>query len=218
MSNGEVAAVASGESLDDYLVSIASGLADARVRLAAEPAATLPGQPAVTYQIPRLDFELKLQVSVESRPVTAAPVGEGRFRRVVVAPPTGRTQSEAASTIRGSFVAVPVEGGVPRPVLELSVRETEEDDRVGVSVRVRDVSGDAVEGVEVELNVDRELSAALNGRELAAATGLGAGVVSTDVDGVASTTLLIASDEPADTGIVVVGEIGTTRDTLLYRT
>lgn len=205
-----------GDGLDDFLVSLADGLADARDRLA-EPTPEGATGTLVTYQLPRLEFELKVNISTvattSGRPSKATPTK----KKIQVAPPTSRTESASVSVIRGVFVAVPVDGGIPRPVLQVMVRDTDSGGRT-CEVSVHAVDGAPVVGAEVALDVDRELSHQLNGRAIATATGLGAGMLITDAAGNASTALSIAGSEPAGTAIAVTAEAGGARDTLVYRT
>lgn len=205
-----------GDGLDDFLVSLADGLADARDRLA-EPTPEGASGALVTYQLPRLEFELKVNVSTVTTRSGRETMARPTKRRIHVAPPTSRTESASVSVIRGVFVAVPVDGGVPRPVLQIMVRSTDSGGRV-CEVSVHAVDGAPVVGVEVALDVDRELSQQLNGRALATATGLAAGIVVADADGIGRTTLSVAGSEPAGTAIAVSAEAGGARDTLVYRT
>ncbi len=150
--------------IDDYLLSLADSLQLAQQRLYQNRILSTDGQPAMVYQIPKLEFELKMTLEIEQQ------VNEdGQSKPVIKGAPvtnltsTKRQVAEAASTIRGSFLAVPREGGKPPPVVSISLLKgggkagnTGRGDKV--TVHVQSAVGADQENVKVEFNVNRDLS------------------------------------------------------------
>jgi hypothetical protein len=92
---------------------------------------------------------------------------------------------------------------------------------VVLNVYVNHANGEPAADVEVEVNIDRERSDALNKSEsrsaLKPATELSEGVLLTTVDGVASTQLLIATQETKQNRIIVVIDCQGQTETIHYR-
>lgn len=155
-------------TIDDYLIGLADGLQKAQRQLAQISVALQPGEAPVTYQIPRVDFELKLsfEITNSSSDGSDGPSTPGgkvlRFRP----PGTQRggattTTAEAVSTIRGALVAVPTLGGKPPPVIRTTLRQIDRN-KLEVRVLVTSAAGERLSGVDVQFNVDRELSKRLS--------------------------------------------------------
>src|SRR3954453_16837885 len=53
-------------SIDDYLLGLADGIQKAQRQLSQMAITIQPGEAAVTYQIPRVEFELKMSLEVAS--------------------------------------------------------------------------------------------------------------------------------------------------------
>lgn len=228
-------------TIDQYLVSLADGLRKAQEELSGLHV-TRPGESPLSYHIPSLEFELKLAFEMseeaeEEGPTpamlrhTAGPERVERFapaldipftvpplRGELLNPETTSTetfQAEAASTIRGRFTAVPANGGAPLPVLSVSARAVDRDDAVEIVARVGNALGEALEGEEVEFNVDREYSNHLNWAsveageldeedvELPAGTEIETAVATTDPDGEASSVLRVTGTAGQQVAIVV---------------
>jgi hypothetical protein len=146
-------------SIDDYLLGLATGIQKAQQQLSQQAVTIRPGEAAVTYQIPRVEFELKMSLEVVS---PADSGGDGatllRFRPASPARGgVGATTSDVASTIRGAFVAVPVHGGKPPPDIRITLRRISAG-TYEIAVRVASAAGERLAGVEVQFNVDRERS------------------------------------------------------------
>jgi hypothetical protein len=146
-------------SIDDYLLGLAAGIQTAQRQLSQQAVTIRPGEAAVTYQIPRVEFELKMSLEVVS---PADGGGDGatllRFRPASPARGgTGATTSDVASTIRGAFVAVPVHGGKPPPDIRTTLRRVNAR-TYEITVQVASAAGERLAGVEVQFNVDRERS------------------------------------------------------------
>src|SRR5690606_8997959 len=108
-------------SIDDYLLSIAEGIRLAQGRL--DQLQSNAGS-TWSYYLPKLEFELKMTVEMVENKQLSAKLGSERLRpladrHLMLRPinPTPSTQSqitvEAASVIRGTFVAVPANAGRP---------------------------------------------------------------------------------------------------------
>ena len=219
--------VAEGEAIDDFLVSLASGLASAQQQLSELTANDALGTSGVTYQIPRLDFELSLQIHTQSSTGGSDTNGYNQ-RRVkrktrVQAVNSSSNDLTANSMLKGSFVAVPVNGGRPKPVVGLSFAESESALEIDVIISVAEMTGEPQVGVEVEVNVDKELSAEVNAREgietmLSPDTRISSGVVKTNAQGIAQATLHLAKDEAAGINIAVTADAQNVSTSLMYRT
>ena len=207
------------DSLDDYLVSLADGLAEAQLRL--DDMAAVSGPEGIRYQIPKLEFDLKVDFSLQ---VNTEESGEPVKRFLIKAKNDSSTSTNSkqsvTSTLSGSFVAVPVNQGTPAHVIETElIRKSAKE--VLLNVYVNHANGEPAADVEVEVNIDRERSDALNKSEgrsaLKPATELSEGVLLTTVDGVASTQLLIATQETKQNRIIVVIDCQGQTETIHYR-
>ncbi|MCP4667235.1 MAG: hypothetical protein GY849_12810 [Deltaproteobacteria bacterium] len=206
-------------SVDDYLLSLADSLHQAQKQLSRMKLPAQPGQPAITYQIPRLDFELKMSFEVTKRgeKETAASGGSGTGV-TLRARPVGQQQAgaqtttaEAASIIKGSFVAVPAEGGKPPSVIKTSL-ERISSRLLKINVDVKSAAGENLSGIQVQFNLDRDLSRTLNKAQgldiqLQADTDLWDGMVPTDADGNAVTNLHVDPEEPVNAYVAVIVDV-----------
>lgn len=203
-------------TIDDYLISIADGLRYASDTLSRADA----GHQGVRYYVPKLDFELRMtlkvvedtSLSTRYRRDAASAAGDRHLTFSPVTPEvSGRSNfsAEIVSTLRGSFVAVPANDGLPAPRLALRV-DADDPRAVRVEALLRDAAGKALPGVEVEFNLDRDDSATLSQATvgaafaLAAGTALDAGVATSGADGVASAILRVDPAQAAGSQLVVV--------------
>jgi hypothetical protein len=207
-------------TLDDYLVGLANGIRQAQAQLNAIVVDGPPGQPAVGYQLPRVDFELKLSFALAS---TANSGGSAAPRLLARAPQPGGVggngfTAEGTSTLRGSFVAVPLAAQRPPVLLTIGFKVRRETE-VELVATVADALGVAQVGVEVEFNIDRERSATLGGADavpLDEATHITPAVVATDAEGRAVAVLHISERESAGALIAVsVDALGVTETALM---
>lgn len=205
-------------TLDDYLVGLAQGIRQAQMQLNALVVDGPPGQPAVGYHLPRVDFELRLSFALShSAGAAGAPPS---LRLLARAPqPAGGDQftAQGQSTVRGSFVAVPL--AAQRPPVRLTIGFSRRSEReIAIIADVRDALGVAQVGVAVEFNVDRERSQLLAGGDIApldAGTLVEPAVVETDADGRAAATLRISEREaPGALVAVTVDALGATETAL----
>ncbi|RKG55855.1 hypothetical protein D7X30_25245 [Corallococcus sp. AB011P] len=186
-------------TLDEYLLELADGLAKAQQELGGISAAGAPGR-QFTYYVPKLEFELRMDLRVETSTTTTGPVATGKILKMrpvrLADVASSQTKTEIVSVIRGSFVAVPANEGLPPVVLD--ARCVIGDGGVpGVVVRVRNAAGEALPGVEVEFNLDRRTTQSLSGVAPLAGTDVVLAVVRTDAAGEARTTLRVAAGEQA---------------------
>lgn len=148
-------------SIEDYLVGLAASLQQAQRQLSE---LALPGdglRPAVSYQLPKLDFELKLALEISAQQSQRSGTGVALRGRLLNATGTSRQVAEAASVITGSFVAVPVGGGKAPPELSTELQRISPV-QLKISAKLATVGGEPLEGVDVHFNTDRGLAAALN--------------------------------------------------------
>lgn len=143
-------------SIDDYLLGLAHGVQKAQRQLSQMAISLQPGEAAVTYQIPRVEFELKMSLEVVSPADDKSGAALLRFRPANPAR-GGATTSDVASTIRGAFVAVPVHGGKPPPDIRTTLRQIDPR-KYEITVQVASAAGERLRGVVVEFNVDQERS------------------------------------------------------------
>lgn len=151
--------------IDDYLLSIADSLKQAQTRLNQNRILSTDGQSSIVYQIPRLDFELKMTLEI-ARQATQ----EGQEKPVIKGAPisnltsTKRQIAESASTIKGAFVAVPSDGGQPAPIIKTFLRKGASN-LYSVIVHARSAAGSDLAGVKVEFNISRDLSKAWSAQD-----------------------------------------------------
>lgn len=205
-------------TIDDYLLSIAEGLHRAQAEL--ESPAGVGAQATYSYYVPKLEFELRVTVQMERSKSSS-----GLERRTLLlrpASPELSSASQAVSVVRGTFVAVP---NAARTALRAASSVSWKDGRHGlVAVRVTDGAGAPQPGVEVNFNVDRDLSRKANQEagatiELSPDTTFVQGVVRTDATGRAESMLSISSKEAIGTVVVLLldaaGQTETIRHTLV---
>lgn len=197
-------------SIDDYLLALADGIHKAQRQLSQISIALQPGQPAITYQLPRVDFEFKVTFGLTRSDDPTAAAGGALRLRPASSEPSGRnhTSAEAASIIKGSFVAVPALGGKPPAVISTRL-ERLAGRRLSITVQVASAAGEKMANVPVELNVDRELSRRLNRGQNDASrdTDLWHGRIETNSDGIAQTVLKVSPSEPVGSYVAVLIDV-----------
>lgn len=232
-------------SIDDYLLGLAAGIQKAQRQLSQMAIATQPGEAALTYQIPRVEFELKMSLEVVTpADNTANNATLLRFRPASpVRGTAGAATSDIASTIRGAFVAVPVHGGLPPPDIRITLRQINPR-TYEITVRVASAAGERLAGVEVQFNVDRQRSRELkitpggsglpagiyNAKDatydfaafasaagLYPGTGFWDGLVATNADGIAVGVLNIDAQEPTGTPIATMVDVLGQTETIVFK-
>jgi hypothetical protein len=213
-------------TLDDFLLSLADGITRAQEELS-RGASAGPGGRHFVYHMPRIDFELKMNMRVVQDDVLT-----GRYQQLRPGLASGKhllfrplaseeasSVLEIAAVVRGAFVAVPANNGLPAALITTSV--TKRDARAAiVTVTARNAAGEALPGVEVQVNVDREESLALNlasGRIMTvnAGTRFERAVVTTDDSGVATAVLQIAVGQQPGLLVLVIDALERT-ETVVY--
>lgn len=221
-------------SLDDYLLAVADSIHQAQLKLSRMRIPAQPGQPSITYQLPRLDFELKMSFEVAQK--SSKEGGTGGL--VLNARPVSAQQAsarsstaEAASIIKGSFIAVPLDGGKPPSVIRTSLYRNSSRS-LEITVTVQSATGENLSGVEVQFNIDLDRSYALNQLEgitetpaegaapqpyhLKSGTFLAAGKVTT-IEGRAVNTLTVDSAEVRGAYIVIIIDVSGETQTIVFK-
>jgi hypothetical protein len=197
-------------SIGQLLVALADGVREAERALAAGPQIDEGGRAVTRYALPYLDFSIDVDVEV------ANPPAAGGVRGLPVLRLFTRTQGsenrEIRSSVSGRLVAVPAGDGLPVPRIRLSPGPN-----IGGTARIELVvsnsAGELLAGQPVELNLDLKASETLSKARGVPSlprrdgTRLAAGIVTTDNQGRAATSLLIG-DEPARALLVVTASIG----------
>ncbi len=169
-------------TIDQYLLNIAEGLRQAQEELS-QMQVTRPGEGTFTYHIPSVEFELKLTFELEQdappgsseiNPFAMTGVLPGSLQKIPRIPtikarpvnpntaPSGSFEAGASSSLKGKFVSVPANGGVPVPVLEVTAEPGDSGNVVTIIAEVSNAAGEALAGTNVEFNIDREFSELLN--------------------------------------------------------
>ncbi|MGQ0595196.1 MAG: hypothetical protein ACT4QB_21935 [Gammaproteobacteria bacterium] len=217
-------------SVDEYLISLANSINHAQRYISQLRIAGQDGQPSVTYQLPRVEFELKLQFQLDRRHPPSGHsqrnVAKGEGGGFLEARPLSLEAGEmdsstaaAASTIKGSFVAVPVHGGTPPPVVTIAwKRAADGARRIAITVSVRSAIGEPLIGREVQFNLDKDLARRLNAlwssvpdAQVLKNTTLQYGVQPTKGNGKAENTLTIGDALPELKVPVVIDVLGITK-------
>lgn len=204
-------------TIDEVLLSIASGLVEAQAQLATLHSLDARGLPGPTYLLPELEFELRVATKVSKT--------EGRPTKLLVRPlqPSeavgGAFQAEIVSTLRGRFVSIPPNQGVPPLTSTSNVTKLDSHlRRIEVEVRA---GGQPVPGIEVHFNVDAERSRTLSELDeitlesLGPATALAPATARTDTRGWANTELVLDPGAPSGASIVVVVDVGDRSESLV---
>jgi hypothetical protein len=225
-------------SIDDYLLGLADGIQKAQRQLSQMALVVQPGEAPVTYQIPRVDFELKMSFEMTTTPDDGST--SLRFRPAGGRRGGGSTTTEASSVIRGSFVAVPVHGGKPPPVIRTTLRRISSR-KLEVTVTVTSAVGEKLSGIDVQFNVDRDLSKKLTPvadssfpsavfdtsfmdeasfdqpSDLQPGTKFWDGLVTTNEAGIAVGVLNVDPLEPAGTRVAAVVDVLGKTETIVFK-
>jgi len=214
-------------TLDDYLLSLADGVALAQHELSRTAAAGPPGK-QFAYYLPKLEFELRMTMQVtQSQELSDryAPVrmGEVRDKHLLFSPVTNTTQSqtEVVSILKGSFVAVPANDGLPAIVLSTALQELG-GGQVEIVVEARTAAGAVHPGLSVEANLDRDDSATWSAEEGVTSldwsgTTLDAAVIDTDAQGRSRFVLTVGAAMAAGAQLVLTFDAAGQTETLIYQ-
>ncbi|MEL6535760.1 MAG: hypothetical protein AAFQ98_10130 [Bacteroidota bacterium] len=176
------ASEAAAFALQDILVGLAEGLNEAQEALQDQDPYDALGRPNTRYQLPYLDFTLKVTSEFESQTQSTSSGSTGGaytapyYRRMLFRPAatTRKSQSssqevEIISTLSGRFVANNPTEGRPQTILQVKVKEfsiTSTQAKIDLETLVSNAAGEALDGVLVEYNLDEEMMDRLNTREL----------------------------------------------------
>lgn len=191
-------------ALQDILSGIADGLNSAQENLNNAQPYDAFGRPNTIYQLPYLDFSLRVTTSSVSSPQHSKKMAFGRlpmqtcyFNINPLASPDS-AEKEIISTISGRFVASPSNDNGPQRILELEEGKISKNDNaydVNIKVICKDVMGEVYKGVKVEFNFDLEASNLLTDKVITKTPVLNSGIVETEEDGAADVVLTIPKDE-----------------------
>ncbi|MDO6564489.1 hypothetical protein Q4488_13950 [Amphritea sp. 1_MG-2023] len=213
--------VAKGQNLDDFLINLAEGLSKAQSRLNQYPVVNAMGQQSMVYHIPRMEFELKLQMTAAESSVPASS-GRGtsiqkkaKLQFLPVKTTQQNNSSSATSIIKGVMVAAPIDSVVTPVQLSLSVTKIgARKAEVTVSALTTEAS---IKGALVELNIDRELSEKMSKAALKPATRLNQATLVLAENGSAVAGLTISNQESEGQVIALTADLLGQSQTLLYR-
>ena len=213
-------------TLDDFLLSLADGITHAQDVLS-RAGNTGVGRRQFVYHMPRIDFEMKMNMRVVQNEALSARyqqlrpglVSDKHLLFKPLATQESSAVTEVAAVVRGAFVAIPVNNGLPVAVITTAVSSAAERTAV-VRITVRNSAGEALRDVEVQVNLDREESVALNSASgttmtVDPGTHFDRGVVTTDTTGVATATLTIASAQQPGLLVLVIDAVEQT-ETVVY--
>jgi hypothetical protein len=212
--------VAKGQNLDDFLINLADGLSKAQSRLNQYPVMNAMGQQSMVYHIPRMEFELKLQMTAsDTVPVSAGrSLASQKKARLQFLPvkTSQQSSSSATSIIKGVMVAAPLDATVPQIQLSLSVEQASTR-KAEVKVFAQTSTDTSLKGAVVELNIDRELSEKMGKGALKASTRLERAALVLDENGRAEAGLVISNQEAEGQVIALTADLFGQSQTLLYR-
>ncbi|MCP4698214.1 MAG: hypothetical protein GY862_15375 [Gammaproteobacteria bacterium] len=213
-------------SVEDYLLGLADSIHHAQQQLSQMRITGQDGQGAIRYHLPRVDFELKMSFELATSATGGGSATNGGKSAVLRARPIGdqnsssQSTAETASTIKGSFVAVPIEGGKPPPVMRTALNKLTERS-LEVMVVVQSAAGEQLEGIEAQFNVDQDMSLMLNQvaglGALQTDTNLDDGIVLTDANGQAVTTLRVGEEETIGSHVAVIVDVLGEIETIVFK-
>ena len=220
-------------ALNDILLGIAQGLNDAQNQLKNMPPYDEYGRPNTMYQLPYLDFELKVSSEFEEirteetieTPDTAA-AGTGKIDKfpIMYATPKAsfkfstntKTESSAnvqmVSTISGRFVANLPNEGMPQVILSVKTITpvvVAAETRIDIEASLSNVTGELFKNSLIEFNFDIDTSLQINGTNLFSTPRFSVSEVRTDAQGIARTQFFVKTVDYNSTKnitfIVIVG-------------
>ncbi len=212
-------------TLDDFLLSLADGITSAQDALT-RASSLGPAARQYTYHLPRVDFELKFDLRVVEDRLLSQRYQSVRGERssdmhLLFTPVKDAASStlDIAAVVRGAFVAVPANNGLPGTLLRTAV-ESANRRRPSVQVTAVNAAGEPVEGLEVHFNVDRDESATLTAAahltpQVPPDGRFEPAVVITDAGGIARSSLTVADDQGPSLLAIVIDAAGRT-ETLVY--
>ncbi len=185
-------------ALQDILEGIADGLSDAQRNLRDIAPYDSFGRPNTIYQVPYLEFSL--QVTSEFQTVTD---DKKQTRSVLKFQPAKLTSSntsktEIYSSVSGRFVATVPNEGLPQTIIQVKTATPVLDTgvyKIELEAAVKNSVGEKLPESTVEFNFDEETSLEVNGGVTVTSPTFEIAEVSSDVDGIATTTVNIPQAE-----------------------
>lgn len=200
-------------ALQDILEGIAEGLSDAQRNLRDIAPYDSFGRPNTIYQVPYLEFSL--HVTSEFQTITN---DLDQSRKVLKFQPVKSTSSNSSKTeiyssVNGKFVATVPNEGLPQTIILVKTSEPVLDTgfyEIEIEAEVKNTVGEKLPGSTVEFNYDEETSSVLNSGAVLDVPTFTSAEVSTDTNGIATTTIKIAeADFDAGNFYVINVNIGT---------
>lgn len=201
------------QSIEDLLVSLASGVREAQEALDSAPATDAFGRKQQTYHLPYVDFEFEVGVETTN--------GGNKGRTVIRTLPrkSGGSSNKINSVISGRLVSIPPGAGVPHPMLELDSEGTNLK-KTKITITASNSAGEILADHQVELNLNLSASQDLSAsqgitlKEFGAGTRLEEAVLVTNEDGYAETVLAFDAGLPPKATVVLSAEMGGERSNL----
>jgi len=213
-------------TLDDFLLSLADGITSAQDALT-RAGSLGPAARQYTYHLPRVDFELKFNLRVVEDRLLSQRYQSVRGERssdmhllfTPVSKDAPSSTLDIAAVVRGAFIAVPANNGLPTTVLRTTV-EAAGSRKPSVQVTAVNTAGEPVEGLEVHFNVDRDESSTLTAAaqltpRVPPDARFEPAVVMTNASGIARAALVIADDQGPCMLAIVIDAAGRT-ETMVY--
>ena len=185
-------------ALQDILLGIADSLNEAQEALRSAAPYDALGRPNTLYQLPYLDFSLKVSSEFESEE-SSDPEAEARkairFRSVkeVATTKNTSTRTEILSTISGRFVASVPNEGLPQTIIAVKtlppVMTLDGYYQYDLEVQLSNAAGEKLIDSVVEFNFDEDASAALNGSMAISLPTFSTSEVKTDATGLARSSV-----------------------------
>lgn len=190
-------------ALQDILMGIADSLNEAQEALRSAPPYDALGRPNTLYQLPYLDFSLKVTSEFESEQSAdpeADPRKAIRFRSVKEVATTKNTSSrtEILSTISGRFVASVPNEGLPQTIIDVrAINPVVTKDgyyQYDLEVQLSNAAGEKLIDSVVEFNFDEDASAALNASQTLSLPLFSTSEVKTDATGIARSSVKLHAE------------------------
>lgn len=199
-------------SLGKYLTLIAENVGQAQRQISKKYIPNRLQSSATIYQIPRVDFDLKLWFHATENSDNNN-VSNLQVRPVDAYSPT----PQGASVIKGSLVTISANGVTCELTFNTSLAST--NNGLKIIVAVESLTHEDKKGVKVFFMLDLDMSRKLNGDsyQFSPNTQLENAIVTTDNRGIAPNHLTVDHEEPSQTYIAVIIEVCGKTETVVYQ-
>ena len=226
-------------TIEQTLVSLAEGIADAQDRLNLLEPFDEFGRPRTQYHLPYLDFSLKVHARTMRQNGGEIPAQNAGAARMALRPQrtemarqsirmaltmprasTGSTSNtqEIVSTLSGRFVSVPPNNGMPQFSLLTSITPIVGTTKTTIEVEARYADGNPVTSAQLEFNINEADTLADNGVTSLGVSGtdiFSSGAVVTSDQGVGETELDFLSTIDSNIQILHIDiTLGTSRKSI----